>query len=295
VERIVADLGGDRVHVVAVARRLDKLLPSQWQERVKSHDRIGYEDWLRAVLGTDETHFSYKNFWASHDLVRTFDRWAPTVGRDRFRLVVSEEGQHDLLPRVFERMLALPEGLLQLAPYRNQSLTMNGTELVRRLNEIFEDRSWPDELYFPMLQRGLMQALIEAPTPEHEHPIPPLPAWAAERVAELTERRARLLAERDVHIVGDLDALRPAQGTDSAPQTPDRLAVESAALAVTGAIEGALKYRRRRQRARERELRQVRQAASASAPDAPSGRELVGELTRRARGRLSRRRTGRQA
>ena len=28
--RIVGDLGGDRVHVVAVARRLDKLLPSQW-------------------------------------------------------------------------------------------------------------------------------------------------------------------------------------------------------------------------------------------------------------------------
>lgn len=295
VERIVADLGGDRVHVVAVARRLDKLLPSQWQERVKSHDRIGYEDWLRAVLGTDETHFSYKNFWASHDLVRTFDRWAPTVGRDRFRLVVSEEGQHDLLPRVFERMLGLPEGLLQLAPYRNQSLTMNGTELVRRLNEIFEDRGWPDELYFPMLQRGLMQALIEAPAPEHEHPIPPLPAWAVERVAELTERRARLLAERDVHIVGDLDALRPVPGTDSAPQTPDRLAVDSAALAVTGAIEGALKHRRRRQRARERELRQVRQAASAGAPHEPSGRELVSELTRRARGRLSRRQAGRQA
>ena len=33
--------------------------------------------------------------------------------------------------RLFERMLALPEGLLQLPPYRNQSLSLNGIELVR--------------------------------------------------------------------------------------------------------------------------------------------------------------------
>src|SRR5688572_11528593 len=33
--RIIEDLGGDRAHVVAVARRLDSYLPSQWQERVK--------------------------------------------------------------------------------------------------------------------------------------------------------------------------------------------------------------------------------------------------------------------
>jgi hypothetical protein len=289
VERIVADLGGERVHVVAVARRLDKLLPSQWQERVKSHDRISYHDWLRAVLGTDEAHFSYRNFWASHDLVRTFDRWAPTVGRDRFQLVVSEEGQHELLPRLFERMLALPEGLLQLAPYRNQSLTMNGTELVRRLNEVFEDRRWPDELYFPMLQRGLMQALIEAPVPPHEDRIPPLPTWAAERVAELTERRAQQLAERGVRVVGDLEHLRPEPGTDTESENPDRLAVESAALAVTGAVEGACKYRNQRQRARQRELRQLRQQPPSGPQPEPSGRELLAELAHRVRRSVTRR------
>ena len=36
VARVVADLGADRVHVVTVERSLDRLLPSAWQERVKS-------------------------------------------------------------------------------------------------------------------------------------------------------------------------------------------------------------------------------------------------------------------
>jgi hypothetical protein len=287
VERIVADLGGDRVHVVAVARRLDRLLPSQWQERVKSHDRIGYDDWLRAVLGTDAEHFSYRNFWASHDLVRTFDRWTPTVGRDRFRLVVSDDGDPERLPRVFERMLDLPEGLLQLAPYRNQSLTMNGIELVRRLNEVFEERGWPDELYFPMLQRGLMQALIDAADSPYEERIPRLPAWAVDRVAELSEQRAQQLAERGAVVVGDLRRLQPDPVEEPVHQVGslDALAIDSAAVAVVGAVDGALRHRRRLERARSRELRRLRSAEAASPPD-PSGRELLGALARRVRRRI---------
>lgn len=285
--RIVADLGGDRVHVVAVARRLDKLLPSQWQERVKSHDRRTYDEWLRAVLGDDEDHFSYRNFWASHDLARTFDRWTATVGPDRFRLVVSDDDP-DQLPRVFERLLALPEGTLRLPPYRNQSLSLNQTVLVRRLNEVFEDREWPDELYFPMLQRGLMQALITGESSPLEQRIPPLPPWAQERVVEITERKIEQFRARGVRVVGDLDNLRPpvpttgsADGAEFAE--PELLAIESAALALTGAVEGALKRRKRRRREWQQEVHRAR-ATARPAPE-PSGRELLGELARRARRR----------
>lgn len=285
--RIVGDLGGDRVHVVAVARRLDKLLPSQWQERVKSHDRRTYDEWLRAVLGDDENHFSYKNFWASHDLARTFDRWTATVGPDRFRLVVSNDDPEQL-PRVFERLLALPEGTLALPPYRNQSLSMNQTVLVRRLNEVFEDRGWPDELYFPMLQRGLMQALITGERSPVEQRIPPLPPWAQERVVEITHAKIEQFRERGIRVIGDLDDLRPpapapGAGDQPDPQEPELLAVESAVLAVAGAVEGALKRRRRRRREWEQELRRLR-ATAGPAPE-PSGRELLGELARRARRR----------
>ena len=54
--KLVDDLGADLVHVLIVARRLDKLLPSAWQERVKSvNETRTYDTWLREVLAKERT------------------------------------------------------------------------------------------------------------------------------------------------------------------------------------------------------------------------------------------------
>lgn len=290
--RIVADLGGERVHVVAVTRRLDRLLPSQWQERVKSHDTIGYDDWLRAVLGEDQEHRSWKNFWASHDVVRMYDRWAATVGPERFHLVVSDDGNPEQLPRLFEKMLGLPDGFLKLAPYSNASLSMNGIELVRRLNEVFKERGWPDELYHQVLQRGLMQQMVAASRSEHEQRIPPLPTWATKRAAEITEQRIADLTARGVHVIGDLDRLRLSVSDASPDEAPEPvlLSLESATLAVGGAVDGALTRRAKRQRAVKREIRAARAARAdrAGKVTEPTGRELLTELSSRVKTRLRR-------
>ena len=51
VARAVDDLGADRVHVLMVARDLSTLLPSAWQERVKSvNETSGYDAFLTGVL-----------------------------------------------------------------------------------------------------------------------------------------------------------------------------------------------------------------------------------------------------
>jgi hypothetical protein len=287
--RIVDDLGGDRVHVVAVTRRLDKLLPSQWQERVKSHDTLPYEDWLRVVLGDDEDHLQWKKFWASHDMVRLFERWSSAVGPERFRLVVSDDSDPELLPRVFERMLGLPTDLLQLAPYDNASLTWSGTELVRRLNEVFLERGWPDDVYYRVMQRGLMQALMAAPRSEHEGRIPRLPKWAAARAAELTDARIERIRSLGITVVGDLEQLRldPEAFDGEHLEAPDRMAVGSATAAVTGAVEGALELRRRTRR----QARRAATPAPAAGPtvDDLSGRQLVREVARRAARKVRRR------
>ncbi|MDP3968862.1 MAG: hypothetical protein Q8Q02_11325 [Nocardioides sp.] len=47
---VVRDLGQDHPHVVAVAKRLDRLLPSQWQQRVKMRlSTLTWEEWLSRV------------------------------------------------------------------------------------------------------------------------------------------------------------------------------------------------------------------------------------------------------
>ena len=52
-ERIVRDHGGADVHVITSARRLDRLLPSYWQERVKMGHNGSWETWLQAILGDE--------------------------------------------------------------------------------------------------------------------------------------------------------------------------------------------------------------------------------------------------
>jgi hypothetical protein len=242
IHRIVEDLGGDRVHVVAVLRRLDRLLPSQWQERVKSHDTIRFGEWLTRVLGDDPEDREHRRFWASHDLVATADRWLPVVGRDRFVLVAADESDPAVVPRAFEQMLGLPAGLLVLPRASNASLSAHATELVRRVNELFERERWPDATYYRMVQKSAVPHLIDGPRSPLEERIPPLPDWAAARAAEISERRLAELAERGVRVVGDASALEvepPQTGSRPAP-APEVIDLDTAVRAMAGLVEATL-------------------------------------------------------
>ncbi|WP_394289192.1 hypothetical protein [Microbacterium sp.] len=267
--RIAEDLGGEAVHVVAVARRLDRLLPSQWQERVKSHDTYTYEQWLEMVLadrsseGGEPPNREWRRFWASHDVTRMFERWEPAVGRDRFHLIVTDDSDRTLIPRSFESLLGLPEGLLELPPSANASLTWNATELLRRLNEVFAEEEWPDRVYHRLIQRGAILRMTESPRSAYERPIPKLPVWAAERAAEISARRVAEIRERGIHVIGDLDALSMSREVvvagSSDELAPTTVAIPTMVAAMVGIVEesvlqtadiGTKKGRRKRRRQR---------------------------------------------
>ncbi len=245
IARIVEDLGGDRVHVLAVVRRLDRLLPSQWQERVKSHDTITFDQWLHRVLGDDPTDQEHRRFWASHDMVATADRWRRQVGPDRFLMLVADESDREVVPRAFEALLGLPRGLLVLPPAANASLSAHATELLRRVNELFESEGWPDTVYHRLVQRGAVASMLDGPRASSESPIPPLPGWAAARVAELSDRRVREIEERAIPVLGSLAGLRTAPpdgaGADPAPlERPEVVSIETAVRMISGLVEGML-------------------------------------------------------
>ena len=298
--RIAEDLGGEAVHVVAVARRLDRLLPSQWQERVKSHDAYTYEQWLEMVLGEDESNREWRRFWASHDVTRMFGRWQPAVGRDRFHLIVTDDSDRTLIPRSFEGLLGLPTGLLDLPPSANASLTWNATELLRRLNEVFAEREWPDELYHRLVQRGATLRMTESPRSPHERPIPKLPAWAAERAARISDRRVEEILDRGIHVLGDVEALRMSPEVVAAGSSdeaaPTTVAIPTVVAAMAGIVDetvleasgiGAKRRRRRRRRDAAAQERVRRSDPARLAMDEARTVELVGVAARRLRRRVA--------
>jgi len=160
--RVVTDLGDDRVYVVTVARRLDKLLPSQWQERVKHFELRSYEEWLAVVLGDDPSAGAHQRFWESHDLGAVIETWAAAVGRERLVVIVLDESDRSLLPNTFEALLGLPQGFLKAPAGVNTSLNLNGAELVRRVNAVFKQRRGPDRLHRDVIQRGRVPPLRHA-------------------------------------------------------------------------------------------------------------------------------------
>lgn len=244
VERVVAELGGERPHVLAVARAYDRLLPSQWQQRVKSQLRLTYDDWLAIVLGDpcpEDQHWA--NMWVPHDTVGLAERWARVVGEENVTVVARDEGARHQLHRLFEELLGLPVGFLPDDQGReNTSLSAPRAELVRHLNDLFHERGWVSSPDHERLRMAAVRSLVRAPAEAGEPRVPPVPDWAWTRLVEISEARTAGLRASAVNVVGDLDDLRvsPERPTvhGSVTEVPAHLAAAAIAEIVAAVAGG---------------------------------------------------------
>jgi hypothetical protein len=206
-ERVVRDLGGAGPHVVAVARVYERYLPSQWQERVKAGVAASYEDWLRVVFDPDSRDWERRNVWNAHDTRALVERWTQLVDPSRFTLVVTDESDRQQLPRVFESLLGLPEGLLETKPDQsNQSLTLEQIELLRAVETRLLAEDLPLDAYRRRVKRA--QREIRRTVPRSGPGRPPTPAWARELIAERSADRVGYLEQAQINVVGDPEWLR---------------------------------------------------------------------------------------
>ena len=308
VKTIVDGLGGERVHVVHTVRRVDKLLNSHWQQRVRAGLTVPYDEWLQIVLGDpDPTNVHWRGFWRHHDLSDVLDRWVNAASSDRMTLIIADESDHELLPRLFERFLGLPEGFLPLdADRSNRSLSLNEIEMLRQLHVRASEANWSDELFRQVLRFGVVDqltAMERNPNDEHIE----LPAWAAKRAAEINDERIEVVRSFGARVVGDPDLLRSAPFDDRSAldaTTDLRVTSEVAARAIAAAVAAGERRLAREQKAAANKLTNEREerekiAAHASALEAREAavrqvddlrsRELVSELRARVVRRLRRR------
>jgi hypothetical protein len=249
IARTVAALGGDKPHVLLVARRYDRLLPSQWQQRVKARVSLTYEEWLRIILGPEppERDPHWRNVWIPHDSVELATRWAEVAGAENVTVLCSDDRDRTLLSSVVERMLGVPDGLLTPGEeIVNRSLSYGEVELLRAVNAHFEEREYPAKRYHRLVHRGLMPALVAQPRHPDDPSIPPLPSWAWAPLVERSRERTEGLRGLDVRVVGDPDDLllpdEPPAGVvdDSGLATrPSHIPLEIMERALAGLIDGA--------------------------------------------------------
>jgi hypothetical protein len=291
VRAIVEDLGPERVHVLMVMRPLEKLFPSSWQQRVKSaRETLTFDEWLREVLAVDET-WRARAFWKNQGAAQLVEKYAAMVPRERITIVVSDESDRTQQMRTFESLLALPTGLLTPGDHQNTSLSFDRTELLRLVNVLGVERGWNEQTRRALIHGGMLADLRRQPARPGERPIPGLPEWAVDRVAELNRERAELVRASGCRIVGDPDHLAvPPRAGDPAPP-PDQVSLSLAAACVAGVVDAV-----GRREEKQRKAAQRRPPGPANpARTQPRGlagtgsRELARELGRRVRSRLRRR------
>lgn len=247
IAKVVAAFDPERVHVVSVARRLDRYLPSQWQERVKAGDQRPFDEWLRIVLDRDSDDYDWDrhNVWFAHDTAKLVTRWVDAVGPDRFTLIVSDEADRSLLPNTFESLLGLPHDTLRPNPDRsNRGLSWAETELVRAINVAVAEQGWSRPERRRFVKKGVLKDMLTRPAPAGAK-NPPFPAWAVGPLREQSERRIEQIRGLGVRVVGDPEAMRVPDDLDVA-ETPAGLpdvSGEVAAAAVAAVIRSALEAR----------------------------------------------------
>lgn len=278
--RVVADLGGERVHVVVTLRPLAAIISSQWQQYLQNRLRETYEDWLQSIFTQPPLSKPTPTFWRRHRHDQLVERWAVAAGDPRrLTVIMVDESDRDRLLRDFESLLGLPTGLLvPETTATNRSLTLAEAELVRQLNHEFRDRAWPDHIYSRYLRFGAVEQLKVGRRPDAGEPRVTTPEWALEQAAAIGARAAERISALGVRVLGDLSALgsipRPpaTAPADGAPTLPIAAAVE----AVVGAVLASGDTDPRAQRLDHRRVHDVTTA------------ELMGVLVRRGGRRLGR-------
>lgn len=284
VQKLVRDLGPERLHVLVVARAFHRLLPSHWQERVKSGEQLTYDAWLHQVFEGDDSQRAHRSFWTSHDIERTAGMWLEELPADRFTVVVTDDSDRLLLSRVFEQLLDLPAGLLAPAGGANASLSANAAELLRRVNTAFAEQGWSDRDYRRLVRGGVVRGLARGRSPV-DVPLPPLPAWVRPLVGERSRARVEAIGRLGVNVVGDPAVLLPPDGDarpgDLSETAPETVSAQAAAAAIVGILDAALRRTPARRRGR------TAAAAPVVTPvSAVPGRAIARELARRARHRV---------
>ena len=231
------DLGPDRVHILRMVRRYDRILPSWWQEHVKSS--IGGQPWpefVERILAADDNWFWRRSSYAAATKV-----WADVVGPERVTVVIVDETDRDWLFRVTERLLGLPAGLLVPNPEAaNPSLSRADAEMTAGVNRVIHARKWNRQAHTKYVWSGIVTALGRAASDPAGGRIL-LSDKHARLVSELAEAHIADLRGMGVNVVGDLDWL---EVQPSAGATADDPALTVAVERVVAAAGGILRMHR---------------------------------------------------
>lgn len=238
VKRAVQAFGQTEVRVHITVRDVLRSLPAQWQQSTQHRKTWTWPEYSGAVIARQAGHPATRNFWSQHDLETILRRWTRVVDPQKVYVVTVPRPGADpvLLWQRFAQALSLPE--VQVAETRptNESLGEFSAELMRRVNCAIEPLELTEDQYITVVQELLAHEVLGPRRSVEPKVLPPPEAapWAERE----SERLIAAVVDAGVHVVGDLDELRPQVGETGQPaQVPsDADLVPAATAAVSGLV-----------------------------------------------------------
>jgi hypothetical protein len=241
--RFVQELAADRLQVVLTLRGFADLLPSNWQQFVKSGYTGTFEDWLADALGRRVKRPTIRTFLRRNDQDRIVRRWVDLLGPDRVTVVIADKRRPELLIDTFEDLLGVPRGTTAARPaggyVTNRGLSAPEVELVRRINRTIDEQGYDWRRYTDLIRHGVIAGMQECRRPgPDEQPIR-LPQWAAERALRTAAEYAEAIAGSGCQVVGDLSQLTAPVRTVADCAPPEQIPADAVREAVAGLISAA--------------------------------------------------------
>ncbi len=239
VGRIVADVGPDRLQVVITLRNLGRILPSAWQQNLKSGFETAYLPWIRRMLFTDDEATRNTIFWRRHRHDELVERWVAAAGADHVTVVVVDDRVREGIFHHFEDLLDLPRNTLydRRGEVSNRSMTLAEAAFLRRLNvAVGGAAGW--RAYPNRVQAQMVKHLVEGRAPGPDEARLATPQWALDRAAEIADEMVTRIEATGARILGDPGVLRermtgPEEAVDDSAEMP----TDAAISALLGALD----------------------------------------------------------
>ncbi len=242
IRRIVDELADGDVRAVLTLRPLARILPSAWQQYLKSGHELPYQRWLKAVLADPPKASVTPSFWPRHDQGAVIDRWVGEIGADRLTVVILDPDDRGLLLRSFDDLLGLPIGTLADLPVgqQNRSMSAAEAELFRQVNIALRRNRISYRDYSHLIRYGAIMRTVERVKPGPESACLATPGWALKRAVELGtgyQERIEALRSEGLTVIGDPRRLRDAPPpVDVDEALPETIQLTVAVEALLGAV-----------------------------------------------------------
>jgi hypothetical protein len=229
VARIVGDLAPSRVRVVFTVRDIARTLPSAWQEMVKNRKTWSWSEFLTGVSAEDARDNDAGNrFWPKQDMAAMLDTWGTQVpSEDLVVVTVPLPGSPpELLWERFAGVLGIPPRDYGTAlPRHNESLGVESTEVVRRLNEAARGAGFGKEAHLRIFKHVVARRILSARRSQESRLG--LPAEYHDWAREAAREQVEAITQRGAVVVGDLEDLHavdvPGDVTDPSQLDPEAL------------------------------------------------------------------------